>query len=335
MQIVPAVNNLYKHGFVISRFHWLYLHWTENTEREMNLRKMHVGVRVAWVTSRQEVMSNRQLPLFACPSQPTQEFHKYQIINAFSICQRSGQHIIKGDPQTWVWFSFLMSLVLPTQLVQSRPVICLDLLRIPHWLSVNLVEECVCAVRDNYRLWEQSVFSSPPPSPPPAPAPPGKQSISSPTSSTSIPLTQGGPTPPSNSAMVGRCPIFHAYHRTSSFTLYSSPSTLNFERLTLELEAALQRGPHHPANETQAQEFSSRLQYCFNVWYDFAASNISQKPVQRQCNGEQIVRSTLRGSSVGVSQVFCSRTFPAFFADTWWHIAWIASSWLVQGRCRC
>ena len=64
------------------------------------------GGRCMWVwewrelTSRQEVMSNRQLPLFACPSQPTQEFHKYQIINAFSICQRSGQHIIKGDPQT-------------------------------------------------------------------------------------------------------------------------------------------------------------------------------------------------------------------------------------------
>ena len=225
------------------------------------------------LTSRQEVMSNRQLPLFACPSQPTQEFHKYQIINAFSICQRSGQHTIKGDPQTWVWFSFLMSLVLPTQFAWSTSIICLDLLRIPHWLSVKFVEECVCAVRDNYRLWEQSVFSSPPPSPPPAPAPPGKQSISSPTSSTSIPLTQGGPTPPSNSAMVGRCPIFHAYHRTSSFTLYSSPSTLNFERLTLELEAALQRGPHHPANETQAQEFSSRLQYCSNVWYDFAALN--------------------------------------------------------------
>ena len=106
------------------------------------------------LTSRQEVMSNRQLPLFACPSQPAQEFHKYQIINAFSICQRSGQHIIKGDPQTWVWFSFLLSLVLPTQLVQSRPVICLDLLRILHWLSVNLVEECVCAVRDNYRMGE-------------------------------------------------------------------------------------------------------------------------------------------------------------------------------------
>ena len=89
----------------------------------------------------------------------------------------------------------------------------------------------------------------------------------------SIPVPQGGPGPPTSippSKKLWASLICHAYHRTISFILYCNIVGLlaicRQQAIGREkLGAAFQQGPHHLANETQAEEFSSRLPCSFKV----------------------------------------------------------------------
>ena len=122
----------------------------------------------------------------------------------------------------------------------------------------GLVEECVCAVGDNYRRGEQSVLRLNP-----GPTRWSRSTNVHPTVKETVSLSDLPRISSHNQfyTLLQHCWIGYKQQPPTFPLAICRQQAIGREKLG----AALQQGPHHLANETQAEEFSSRLPCSFKV----------------------------------------------------------------------